>query len=193
MTPKADTRQILQTVPGIPAPARKSPKAARTAGCCNRPEPLAAPGFILLSLSTTLAVSTAPGRDTEHGRFGVGQRGGDGLHGDWTNCLNLPVPLPVPHFRVQGQNHSLPQLPTKASAPHFNPLEVCTDVTWPIHGAQRPSQGPHGLLALDCDSRQDVLPLAEVILRKNQRPIFSFLKLLGNVGVVPGSFSLITA
>lgn len=37
MTPKADTLQILQTVPGILAPARKRPKAARTAGRCDLP------------------------------------------------------------------------------------------------------------------------------------------------------------
>ena len=48
MTPKVDTCQSLQIVPRIlPKPA-KALKAARTAGRCDRPEPLAAPGFILL-------------------------------------------------------------------------------------------------------------------------------------------------
>ena len=144
MTPKADTRQILQTVPRIPAPARKSPKAARTAGRCDQPgvtcdarllscfcpSPLNPPLWAALDLG----IGWIPGFQIRTGSgLKIHQEAGRTSPASW--CLRLCRPS---DFRAETVlRHNRPQRPQhRISLPRR-----CTDCP-PASGAHKLSQGP---------------------------------------------------
>ena len=149
MTPKADTRQILQTVPRIPAPTRKSPKAARTAGRCGLPgvtcdarllscfcpSPFNPPFWAALARGTCRIFGSQIWIDSE---LEICREAGRTCPASW--CPRLCCPSDS-----RGETtlcHICPQRSQHRILLRWR----CTDATRPVRGAQKPPQGRTGAL-----------------------------------------------
>ncbi len=181
MTPKADTRQILQTVPRIPAPTRKSPKAARTAGRCDQPgvtcdarllscfcpSPLNPPLWAALDLG----IGWIPGFQIRTGSgLKIHQEAGRTSPASW--CLRLCRPS---DFRAETVlRHNRPQRPQhRISLPRR-----CTDCPPRKRGTQALTGANTGHHGLSLYLGRGVEGMAKKRLAEDPHPGVDFPKLL---------------